>query len=104
MAQLNESTTLGNKTLRNRNFNYGIDTGTANTYVVTLDPPTISLTAGMMIYFMATNPNTGASTVAVDGLTATTIKKSVSTDLVSGDILDNQIICCVYDGTNFQLI
>jgi len=104
LAQLNESTTLGNKTLRNRNFNFGIDSGTANTYVVTLNPPVTAYTAGMMIYFIATNPNSGASTVAVDGLTAVPMKKAVSTDLASGDILDNQIICCIYDGTIFQLI
>lgn len=104
MAQLNESTTIGNKTLRDRNFNYGIDSGVADAYVVTLDPSISVLTTGMMIYFMATNPNTGASTIAVDGLTATAIKKSVSSALESGDILDNEIIFCVYDGTNFQLI
>ena len=104
MAQLNESTTLGNKTLRDRNFNYGVDTGTANTYVVALDPPITTYTAGLMIYFMATNANTGASTLAIDGLTATAMKKSVSSALESGDILDNEMIFCVYDGTNFQLI
>lgn len=104
MAQLNESTTLGNKTLRDRNFNYGIDTGTANTYVVTLDPPITTLTTGMIIYFKAINANSGASTVAVDGLTATAIKKAVSTALSAGDILQNQIITICYDGTNFQLI
>jgi hypothetical protein len=48
--------------------------------------------------------NTGATTLAVNGLTAKAIKKSVSTDLGSGDIALGAIYEVVYDGTNFQLI
>ena len=33
-----------------------------------------------------------------------TIKKNVSTDLSTGDILANQIVEVVYDGTNMQLV
>jgi len=51
-----------------------------------------------------TNANTGSSTININGLGAKTLKKSVSTDLASGDILAGQSFIIVYDGTNFQVI
>jgi len=51
-----------------------------------------------------TNANTGSSTININSLGAKTLKKSVSTNLASGDILAGQSFIIVYDGTNFQVI
>ena len=47
--------------------------------------------------------NTGTCTLNVNGLGAKTIKKDVSTDLATGDILANQVVTVTYDGTNIRL-
>lgn len=81
---------------------YSADTGAANAYVVTLSPaPTII--AGSEVIFKAANANTGASTIAVNGGSATAIKKNGGTALASGDIAAGQVITVVYDGTNWQI-
>ena len=104
MAQLNESTTLGNKTLRNRNFNYAADAGSNDTYVISLDPAPTAYFAGMEIIFKANTANTDACTINVNSLGAKSIKKAVSTDLSTNDILAGMLVKVCYDGTNFQLI
>lgn len=81
---------------------YGTDTGSANTYAVTVNPAPTSYVAGMAVTFLATNANTGASTINVNGLGTKTIKKNISSDLASGDIKAGQVIMLIYDGTNFQ--
>jgi hypothetical protein len=81
---------------------YAADTGAANAYVVTLSPvPTI--VAGAEVIFKASNANSGASTLTVNGGSAIPIKKNGTTALVTGDITAGQIITVVYDGTNFQI-
>lgn len=82
---------------------YLTDTGAADAYAVTLRPVITAYTSGLEIIFKAVNANTGASTLAVNGLAAKSIKKSVSSALAAGDILAGQIVSCIYDGTNFQL-
>jgi hypothetical protein len=89
--------------IQQQSYLYAADTGAANAYAVSLSPaPTLA--AGSCVVFKATNANTGASTLAVNGGTATPIKKNGSTALASGDIAAGQIAVVVYDGTNFQLI
>src|ERR1051326_5902443 len=83
---------------------YLVDTGTANAYAIALRPAITAYTTGLTLRFQAINANTGASTLAVNGLAAKTIKKGVIVDLEAGDILANQIITVIYDGTNFQLL
>lgn len=85
------------------NMGYAADTGTTNTFAITLSPVPASYTAGMRVVLKAANANTGASTLNVNTLGAKTIKKNYNSDLISGDVLANQIIEVVYDGTNFQL-
>lgn len=87
------------------NFNYAVDSGAANAYVVTLTPALGAYTAGTLVQFKATNANTTASTVNVNGLGAKSIKKlGGSTDLVSGDIAAGMIVELEYDGTNFLML
>lgn len=83
--------------------NYAADTGSANAYAVTLSPaPTI--VAGSYLAFKAANANTGASTIAVNGGSATAIKKQGTTALASGDIPAGGIETLINDGANWQLL
>lgn len=84
---------------------YKADTGAANAYVITPSPAITAYTAGQIFSFKATNANTTASTLNVNGLGVKTIKKlGGATDLASGDIAAGMIVQCEYDGTNFIML
>lgn len=84
---------------------YKADTGAVNAYAIAPSPAIAAYTVGQIFSFKATNANTGTSTLAVNGLSAQTIKKSGgATDLLTGDIIAGQIVMVEYDGTNFQLL
>lgn len=83
---------------------YLTDTGSADAYAVALTPAITAYTTGLKIVFQAANSNTGTSTLAVNGLSAKTIKKNVSTNLSANDIVANGIYQVMYDGTNFQML
>ncbi len=85
-------------------YNYGVDTIGTDAYAVTLAGAYSAYYPGMLVSFKAGAANTGASTLAINGGSAKAIKKSVSSDLETGDILLNQIVTVQYDGTNFQLL
>lgn len=84
---------------------YAADTGAADAYVIAPSPAIGSYSAGQRFRFRAGNSNTGASTLAVSGLTAKAIVKNTSTALVSGDIIAGRIYTVNYDSTsdNFEL-
>lgn len=80
------------------------DTGTASAHVLT---PTVALsgyTFGLMILYRPANAGTGALTVNVSGLGAKSVKTITGTDPSSGDILVNQPLLLMYDGTNFVIL
>lgn len=80
------------------------DTGSANAYAIA---PTIAITAYaayQRFAFKAANTNTGASTIAVSGLTTKAIKHLDGTALLAGDIVTGELAEVMYDGTNFQLL
>lgn len=104
MADLRSDTTIGNSIMRDRNFYYGTDAGSTDTYVISLTPAPTEYSVGMEVTFLAATANTDACTININSLGAKTIKKAVSTDLSTNDILAGQIVKIVYDGTNFQLI
>lgn len=85
---------------------YGASVVGTDAYAITITGGAIpaAYAAGQMFTFKADVANTGAATLAVNALGAKTIKKNVSTDLVTGDILASQIVQVQYDGTNFQLM
>jgi hypothetical protein len=85
---------------------YAADGGANDDYVISLPvaPTALADITGLPIAFKANTSNTGAATLAVNGLTAKPIKKNVSVALDTGDILAGQVITVVYDGTNFQMV
>lgn len=91
--------------LRARQFNsYVVDTGAADAYVITVPNLTTTYTTGDEFTFEVTNTNTGTSTLNVNGIGAITIKKNITQDLASGNLIANSIVTVIYDGTNFQII
>jgi hypothetical protein len=71
-------------------------TATSTTYTAYFSGSTVS--------FVAAGPNTGATTLNINGLGAKAITKQGSTALTQGDIKLGQIVMLTYDGTQFQLI
>ena len=82
---------------------YAVDAAGSDTYVINPSPAITAYSAGQIFTFKAGTANTGACSLNVNGKGAITIKKNVSADLVTGDILQNQIVTVEYDGTNMQL-
>lgn len=82
---------------------YGIDGGSSDEYVVSLDVPPAAYLEGMLISFKANTPNTGACTLNLNSLGAKAIKKNTSEDLSDNDIKGGEVVTVIYDGTNFQL-
>lgn len=88
------------KVSQNGGETYAADSVGTDAYAITLVPAIAAYVTGMVFRFKAGTANTGASTLAVNGLTATAIKKYVSsgiTDTATGDIVANQICEVVYD-------
>lgn len=81
---------------------YAVDAVGTDSYGITLTGFT-AYVAGQTFKFKAGTANTGACSLNVNGLGAKTIKKDVTTDLATGDILANQVVTVIYDGTNMQL-
>jgi len=81
------------------------DTGAANAYVITPSPAITSYVGGMrfLVNIGAGNTNTGACTLNVNGLGATSIKLMGGANPVAGQLVAGQLCDFVYDG-NFQLL
>src|SRR3954469_11974275 len=82
---------------------YAADAGASDTYAISLPTAPSSYTAGLTIRFKANTANTGAATLNVNSLGATTIKGRGGRDLITNDIKSGQIVEVVYDGANFQM-
>lgn len=77
--------------------------GSANAQTLTYTIAPAALVRGQTYSFIAGFTNTGATTLAVNGLTATSIKLN-GLALVGGEITSGNVVTVSYDGTNFQLI
>jgi hypothetical protein len=84
----------------------GIEYSTAsgtNTYTATVTGIT-AYTEGDVYAIKFTNGNTGSATLNINAIGAITLKKSVSVNLSSGDLIAGGIYILIYDGTNFIVI
>ena len=82
---------------------YAVDSGAADAYVVTLSPALTAYSAGHVVRMKASNANTGASTINVNGLGAKSITTTSITALTANRIVANGVYTFVYDGTQYQL-
>ena len=78
-------------------------TGT-DTLTGTLTPAITAYATGNLFSFVAANTNTGAATIALNGLAAKNITKTGTTALAAGDIVSGRVYLIEYDGTRFQLL
>lgn len=84
-------------------YDYAADSVGTDAYAITLTPAPTAYVTGQRFTFKAGTANTGAATLNVNSLGAKTIKLGTS-NLYTGQILANQIVEVVYDGTNMQLV
>jgi len=85
-------------------LSYAAASGSSNAFVVSLSPAPIGYAEGMMLFFKANHNIDGPVTLNVNGLGAVPIRKNIGAPLNSCDIGAGQMVCVVYDGTNFQLV
>lgn len=85
---------------------YAADGGSDDAYEITLPvaPSDFADITGVPIIFKANTVNTGPATLDVNALGPIAIKKLATQDLATGDILEDQTVLVVYDGTFFQLL
>jgi hypothetical protein len=88
-------------------MNYCADAGSTDAYACSLSPAITAYATGGRYTFKANTANTGAATLALNGLTATAIVKyvgGVAQALADNDIRAAAVVEVVYDGTNFQIV
>ncbi|MBP8959280.1 MAG: hypothetical protein KBG40_02515 [Bacteroidales bacterium] len=85
-------------------FNYGVDNGSTDSYVISLSPAAAAYNTGMVIIFKANTGNTTNASINVNSLGQKSILRRNGSPLVTGDIQANSIYILVYDGANFRLI
>lgn len=80
--------------------------GTADARTITLTPAITAYTAGQVFRFInGSAVNTGATTLAVNGLAATAVRKgAAATALEAGDLPADAAVEVLYDGTVFRLM
>jgi len=83
---------------------YAVDSVGTDSYAITVTPAITAYAAGQVFIFKAGTANTGAATLAVSGLASPKAIQKNGSALVTGDILANNVVMVVYDGTQFQLI
>ncbi len=91
------------KNTQSGTFEYAVDAGASDTYVISLTPTLTAYTTGQTISFQPNTTNTGASTINIDSLGAKSIKLIDTTDPLDGDLTSGRIYDLKYDGTNFVL-
>lgn len=86
---------------------YAVDTGSANAIAIAFVPPLTAYVEGLVFWVKVVAGNTGATTMAVDGLAPVTCQKLISTgltNLVAGDLVTGGEYLFVNDGTVFVLL
>ncbi len=89
--------------IQNGTLVYATATGSNNSFLLNISPAISQYQAGMAFNFISNQNVNGPATLNVNGLGSKPIKKNVNHDLSGCEILNNQIVTVVYDGTNFQI-
>lgn len=84
-------------------YDYQTDSVGTDAYAITCTPAPTAYTTGMRFTFKAGTANTGGATLDVNTLGAKTIKLQ-GRNLYTGEILANQVIEVVYDGTDMNMV
>jgi hypothetical protein len=82
----------------------GVDTGIVNAYVLNFVANFTAYTDGIVIYWIPSNTNTGASTINVNGLGPVAITNQDGSALSAGQLIANQIAQIMFKGTGFIVL
>jgi hypothetical protein len=85
-------------------IDYAVDTGPANACAIALTPALTAHIPGLPIYYKVAVANTGATTLAVNGLAPVAIVKAGNVALGAADLKAGQIVGVCYDGGAYQLV
>ena len=89
--------------LQDNAFSSSEEVGSADTYVMGLSPAITEYADQMVVWMVPANTNTGASTLNINGVGATSIKIG-SDELEAGQLVAGRCYALYYDGSAFQLL
>lgn len=92
-----ESLELGKTTL-------GTESGSGNSYVVTMPNTRTSNANGDEVVFRATHTNTGAATLQIDSITAVALRRFNGDPLEANDIVTGRFYAARYDSANSRFV
>jgi len=92
------------KAVQNDRVNYGIDIGTVNNMVVNITPTPDTLVAGLKVFILCKNANTGTTFLNLNGLGNIVVKTQALANLPAGTTTVNGIFLFIYDGTQWQIL
>jgi hypothetical protein len=81
----------------------GTGGGTANALTLSIGGAPGSYAAGQRYAFVVAANNTGAATLAVNGLGVKSIRRPDGNTLAANDLVAGNLVAVTYDGTNFRL-
>lgn len=90
--------------VQNSSFNYAVDTGVVNAYVVSLSPAPTAYVDGMDVFMRPANTNTASSTINVNSLGIREIFINSGDTVAAGGITAGGITHLKYNGTNFRIV
>lgn len=84
------------------------DSGGANAIVISFTPPLTAYVVGLLFWVKVNANNSGATTMNVDGLGATPVKKYTFdtglSDLATKELIGGNVYAMFYDGTRFLVL
>jgi hypothetical protein len=83
---------------------YGVDTGAANSYILTAATPYTTYQNGELVFFVPANTNTGPSTVNINGLGVIPITTITGAPLTAGQIVSGIVTELIFFNGAFQLL
>lgn len=83
---------------------YATDTGSADAYAIAPVPAITAYATGQIFLLKPANANTGAATIAVNGLSAKTLKNADGSDLSAGQLSSTGVYMMMYDGSDMVLM
>ena len=89
--------------IQDGSYLHATSAGSAGAYTLALSPAVTAYAAGQCFTIKANHANTGAVTLNVNGVGAKAIQKHQAA-LNYGEIVTNDIVTVVYDGTQFQMV
>ena len=95
---------VSNQIVQSGSLIFGISTGDNNMYEVNITPEIIAYLPGMVINFKAVFDNSGASYLKINNLEPVEILKNINSPLSANDILTDQIVSVLFDGSHFRLM